>query len=59
MTSSGKYFLYQASSVERFQRTLQKKIYTYMQEKQTRRFVDVLPDIVFTYNNTTHSTTKR
>ena len=49
----------QASSVERFQRTLQKRIYTYMQENQTNTFLNVLPDIVYNYNNTIHSTTKR
>ena len=47
-----------AASVERVQKTLQQKIYTFMNEKQTRCFINVLPDIVFTYNSSRHSTTK-
>lgn len=29
-----------------------------MNEKQTKSFINVLPDIVFTYNSSRHSTTK-
>ena len=41
--------------VERFQKTLQKKIYMYMTEKQTNRYIDILQDIVHSYNSSIHS----
>ena len=49
---------HKAASVERVQKTLQQKIYTFMNEKQTKSFINVLPDLVFTYNSSRHSTTK-
>ena len=49
---------HKAASVERVQKTLQQKIYTFMNEKQTKCFINVLPDIVFTYNSSRHTTTK-
>ena len=44
--------------VERFQKTLQKKIYMYMTEKQTKRYINVLQDIVHAYNMSPHSLLK-
>ena len=49
---------HKAASVERVQRTLQKRIYTYMNEFQTESFLPVLSDLIFNYNSTTHSTIK-
>jgi hypothetical protein len=43
-----------APYVERFNRTIQKLLYKYMTEYDTRTFVDRLPDIVRTYNNRNH-----
>ena len=44
-----------ASTVERFQRTLQRKIYTYLTEYEVLRYIDVLQSIITTYNITKHS----
>ena len=44
-----------ATIVERFNRTLQSKLYRYMTAYHTDRYVDVLQDIVDSYNNTYHS----
>ena len=49
---------HKAASVERVQRTLQKRIYTYLNEHQTDSFIPVLSDLVFNYNSTKHSTIK-
>jgi transposase InsO family protein len=46
------------SIVERFNRTLKSKIYKYMTSKNTKRYVDVLPQITNAYNSTRHSQTK-
>ena len=43
-----------ASVVERFNRTLKTKMYRYFTHANTRRYVDVLDDIVHSYNNTYH-----
>ena len=43
-----------ASVVERFNRTLKQKMYRYFTAKRTRRYVDVLPDLIHSYNNTYH-----
>jgi hypothetical protein len=43
--------------VERAQGTLQRKLYSYLNSCQTRRYIDVLPDIVHGYNSSKHSTT--
>lgn len=42
--------------VERFNRTLQDKIYRYMSANQTKRYIKVLQDIVHGYNNSKHRT---
>ena len=46
-----------ASIVERFNRTLQGKIHRHFTHKNTRKYVDVLQDLVETYNKTKHSST--
>ena len=43
-----------APTVERVQRTLQSLMYKYMEERQTRRYIDVLPQLVSSYNNREH-----
>ena len=43
-----------AAVVERFNRTLKERIYRYMTYKNSRRYVDVLQDIVTSYNHTWH-----
>ena len=43
------------SIVEAFQKYLQRKIYAYLIEKETNSFIEVLPDIVYGYNNSYHS----
>ena len=45
----------QANYVERFIKTLKSKIYRYMVEKKSPRYIDVLPKIVDSYNRTWHS----
>ena len=42
--------------VEKFQKTIQKMIYSYLVENETFRFIDVLQDLVNNYNNTIHTT---
>lgn len=43
-----------AAVVERFNRTLKQKMYRYFTAKRTRRYVDVLSDLIYSYNNTYH-----
>lgn len=43
-----------AAFIERFNRTLQTIIYKYLTENETNRFVNVLQDLVSTYNNRKH-----
>ena len=43
-----------ASVVERFNRTLKTKMYRYFTHANTRRYVDVLDDLLHAYNNTYH-----
>ena len=47
-----------ASIVERFNRTLKTRMYKYFTANNTRRYTDVLQDLVDGYNNTIHSTIK-
>jgi hypothetical protein len=44
-----------AAVVERFNRTLKSKMWRYFTYKSTHRFLDVLPDLLHSYNNTYHS----
>lgn len=43
-----------ASHVERVQRTIKTKIYRFMRHNQSYRYIDKLPEIVDSYNNTPH-----
>ena len=45
----------QANYVERFIKTLKSKLYRYMIEKNSPRYIDALPKIVNSYNKTWHS----
>lgn len=47
-----------ASVIERFIRTFKERLYRYFTFKNTKRYVDVLQDIVTAYNKNIHSTTK-
>jgi transposase InsO family protein len=44
-----------AAIVERFNKTLRQKIWRFMTYNKTKRFVDVLPELVSSYNATIHS----
>lgn len=43
-----------ASYVERFNRTIQNLIYRYMAEFETKKYIDKLDDILYSYNNRRH-----
>jgi hypothetical protein len=43
-----------ASIVERFNRTLKTKMWKYFKHRETLTYVDVLPDMVASYNHTVH-----
>ena len=45
----------QANYVERLIKTIKNKIRRYMSEKRTEHYIDVLKNIVISYNNTWHS----
>lgn len=47
-----------ASIVERFQRTLKMKMWRYFTFKNTYRYVDILQNLVFSYNHSVHSSIK-
>jgi len=47
-----------AAIVERFNRTLKERMWRYFTHKNTRRYIDVLQDIVHAYNHTRHSSTR-
>ena len=47
-----------AAFAERVIRTLKKKLYKYLHTKQQGRYIDVLGDLVQSYNNTYHSSIK-
>ena len=47
-----------AAVVERFNRTLRSKIWKYFHATGKQRYVDVLPQLVASYNATVHSTTR-
>lgn len=44
-----------ASVVERFNRTIKSKMWRYFTSKSTLTYLDILPDLVDSYNNTYHS----
>ena len=45
-----------AAVVERFNRTIKTRIYTYLSDRGTPRWVDVIQDLVSAYNNSHHRT---
>ena len=47
-----------ASVVERFNRTLKEKMWRYFTFKQTYRYLDIIHDLIKSYNNTHHRTIK-
>ena len=47
-----------ASAVERFNRTFKNKMYKYFTAKNTLTYIDVLPKLVKSYNNTYHRSIK-
>lgn len=47
-----------ASIVERFQRTLKTKMWRYFTYKNTYKYIDVLQDLVYSYNHSFHSSIK-
>ena len=48
-----------AALAERMVRTLKEKVWRYMHERHTRRYIDVLQDLVSSYNETYHNSIKR
>lgn len=44
--------------IERWNRTLKEKMFKYFTAKGTRRYIDILPQLVQSYNNSKHRTTK-
>ena len=47
-----------ASVVERWNRTMKERMYKYFSANNTRKYIDVLDDMVKGYNETVHSSTK-
>lgn len=47
-----------ASIVERLQRTIKSKMFRYFTHKGTNRYINILQDLIHSYNNTYHSTIK-
>ena len=47
-----------ASIVERFNRTLKDRMFRYLTHNETNRYIDILPDLVESYNNTYHRSIK-
>jgi len=43
-----------AAVVEHFNRTLKTKMFRYFTHENTRRYLNVLPDLIHSYNNTHH-----
>ncbi len=48
-----------ASVVERLNRTLKNKMYRYFTHRSTLKYIDILPQLVQSYNNSYHSSIKR
>jgi hypothetical protein len=51
------YGAHKANYVERVQRTIQNRLYKYLYENNTGKYIDVIDDIVKAYNATPHSAT--
>ena len=43
-----------ASVVERYNRTIKQRMFRYFTANHTRRYIDVLPDLIHSYNHTFH-----
>lgn len=55
------YYTYSGSKsvyVERFNRTIKEKLFNYMSSKNTKKYIDYLPEAVKEYNHTIHSSIK-
>ena len=48
-----------ASVVERFNRTIKEKMYRYFTAKRTHKYIDIIQDLVQSYNNSFHRSIKR
>ena len=49
---------FKASIVERFNRTLKTKMWKYFTQFGTRKWIDIVDDLVYNYNNTYHTSIK-
>ena len=49
---------FKASIVERFNRTLKTKMWKYFTQVGTRKWIDIVDDLVYNYNNTYHTSIK-
>lgn len=47
-----------ASIVERFQRTMKSKMWRYFTHNNTYRYIDILNDLIYSYNHSRHSSIK-
>lgn len=47
-----------ASVIERFNRTLKNKMFRYFTHKNTHKYIDILPDLLKSYNNSYHRSIK-
>ncbi|XP_055388003.1 uncharacterized protein LOC129616405 [Condylostylus longicornis] len=47
-----------AAVIERFNRTLKEKMFKFFTESSSKRYIDILPQLVKSYNVSVHSTTK-
>ena len=48
----------EAAIAERFNRTLKSRMFKYFTQNETRRWIDIIQQLVNGYNNTNHSTIK-
>lgn len=51
------YGVHKASYAERVNKTLENRLFKYFYEKQTFKYIDIIDEIVFSYNHTRHSST--
>lgn len=49
---------HKSAVIERFNRTLKTKMWKYFTAKNTRKYIDVIDDLIKDYNNTVHKTIK-
>jgi hypothetical protein len=49
------YGVHKANYAERVNRTIEDRLYKYFYEKQTFKYIDILDDIIWSYNHTKHS----